>query len=318
MSSRRFSNGFANESSKSLTEALPEILSSNTSKKMKAEALFKLGLQKKEVEYFLKTAVSKPKVQRFTFTYGVEIECITNCVGVKRQLGSMVSLERYNHVDHHDMVFKFTTDGSVEDNNGHGRNWRDGVTADEIGASECVSPVLKGTKGMDAIKIVLNAIRDNGGYVNSTCGLHVHIGAGSLTDKQYVNVFKNYQKLESVIDTFMAPSRRGNCRWARSLQNYDFGYCQTKDNVDSEIGTRYCKVNPEAYEAHGTIEFRQHQGTVNFKKIQMWVKFLGKLVHYSLENVLTENVASIDGIPFLNKTEKAYFKARQTELANRG
>lgn len=317
MSTRSFSNGFQFASSKkSLTEQIDDVKKSRMTKNEKAQALFKLGLMQKEVQDILRARVEpQHRAKRFSFTFGVEIECITNCVGVKRDLGDMISLEHYNHTDHHDMVFKFTTDGSVRDNNGNYRDYRVGVNQDQIGASECVSPVLRGAKGMDAIKKVLTSIKANGGYVNASCGLHVHIGASSLTGEQYVNVFKNYQKLENVIDSFMATSRRGDCRWACSLKDYTFDYCHNQRDVNYQIGTRYCKVNPVAYTAHGTIEFRQHQGTLNEKKIQMWVRFLGKLVQYSLTNVITENVNSIDEIPFLNKTEKDYFKKRAAELA---
>lgn len=316
----RFSNGFANASSKSMTEALPEILSSSAPKSQKAEAMFKLGLRKSEIEYFLQTSVRQPKPisHRFSFTFGVEVECVTNCVGVQRELGdSLIRIEGYNHTDHHDKIFKFVSDGSVADN-GHNRRASYELDRDQIGAAECVSPVLKSGNGYSALKKVVEAINNNGGYVNKSCGLHVHIGADKLSNKQYINVFKNYQKLEGVIDSFMAPSRRGNCRWACSLADYDFSYCQTRADVAAYIDTRYCKVNPMSWSRHHTIEFRQHQGTINFKKISMWIHFLGKLVQYSMNNVLSENVISIDAIPFLNKAEKDFYKARQSEFANRG
>lgn len=318
MARSSFSNGFANASSKSMTEALPEILSSNATKAQKADAMFKLGLRKSEVEYFLHSSVRQPRPvsHRFTFTFGVEIECITNCVGVQRELGNnLIHIESYNHTDHHDNIFKFVSDSSVRDNSDASRY---DLGRDAIGAAECVSPVLKSGNGYSALKKVVTALKDNGGYVNKSCGLHVHIGADMLSDEQYINVFKNYQKLESLIDSFMAPSRRGDCRWACSLVDYNFNACQTRRDVDYIIGTRYCKVNPESWSRHHTIEFRQHQGTINYKKISMWIHFLGKLVQYSMNNVLSEVVTSIDAIPFLNKTEKNYYKARQSEFANRG
>ncbi|MBR1732821.1 MAG: amidoligase family protein, partial [Alloprevotella sp.] len=74
---------------------------------------------------------------------------------------------------------------------------------------------------------------------------------------------------------------------------------------------RYHSVNPIAYSAHGTIEFRQHQGTTNFTKIKNWVSFLAKLVAYSTENVIENEITSIDEIPFLTATEKRYFNSRK-------
>ena len=82
-----------------------------------------------------------------------------------------------------------------------------------------------------------------------------------MSDEAYINVFKNYQKLERVIDTFMARSRRANnSRWCRTLQGYDFTWCTTKSDIlDAMNGNRYFKVNACSYSRHRTIEFRQHQ-----------------------------------------------------------
>ena len=165
----------------------------------------------------------------------------------------------------------------------------------------------KAIKSLDAV----------GARVNSTCGLHVHIGAAKLTGEQYVNVFKNYQKLERLIDSFMAPSRRGNCRWAASLLDKDFSNCHDNYDIRRSVfyGDRYYKVNAESYTRHKTIEFRQHQGSTNYKKIEMWVKFCAKLVGWSRNNVFASEVMNIEDIPFLNKEEKAFFKSRKDAFA---
>ena len=75
-------------------------------------------------------------------------------------------------------------------------------------------------------------------------------------------------------------------------------------------GDRYYKVNAESYTRHKTIEFRQHQGSTNYKKIEMWVKFCAKLVGWSRNNVFTS-----EDIPFLNKEEKAFFQSRKDAFA---
>lgn len=303
-----YTNGFSN--SVSLFTQINDIKNSRSSKEDKVKALISLGLMKKEAEDICKTHINIPvsSHHRFTFTFGVEIECIVNKYDVQNTLGrDLIHIEGYNHTDHHDGIYKFVTDVSVVDDHRH--NYHEGSNA-----IECVSPVLKSVGGMKSLEKVVKAINDNGGYANKSCGLHVHIGAAGLTGEQYVNVFKNYQKLEGVIDSFMAPSRRGNCRWACSLQGFNFSYCHNQRDVESVIGTRYCKVNPESYTRHNTIEFRQHQGTTNFKKMQMWVRFLGKLINYSKSNVLASEVTSIDAIPFLSKTEKDFYKARKNAL----
>lgn len=86
-------------------------------------------------------------------------------------------------------------------------------------------------------------------------------------------------------------------------------------SIVGDNGSRYHKVNAEAYKVHKTIEFRQHQGTTDFEKISHWVRFCAKLVGWSKRFALDSTVASIDEIPFLTKTEKNWFKRRAAVLS---
>ena len=298
---------------KTLNETLAEIQKSNMSVAAKKQACFKLGLTQGDIYalefrgFFATPKRERSTTVRIKLTFGVEIECIVPrdaVEGKARENRLPVHYEGYNHRDNRS-YYKFVTDASVVDNNG--RNNYDGSDA-----IECVSPILdNNTKGLASLENCCKTLNEAGAYVNKSCGLHVHVGIEKLNGEQIVNIYKNYQKLESLIDSFMAPSRRGtDCQWACSLRRYDFSYCHSQSDVFNVIGTRYCKVNPVAYSAHKTVEFRQHQGTVDYKKISMWVKFCTKLVAYSMKNVLAENVNSIENVPFLNAEEKSFFASR--------
>lgn len=242
------------------------------------------------------------KVRR-TLTFGVEIECLMSRDNLRveaERSGLVYQYEGYNHTDNKH-YYKFVSDASIRGEN----------------PIECVSPILSGKRGLDSLKNCCFTLNAAGATVNKSTGLHVHVGADHLTGEQYVNVFKNYKALESVIDGFMARSRRGNdsC-WCKSLAHFDYQYCRNQHDVYNEMnGDRYYKVNPVAFYRHHTIEFRQHQGTTDFKKISAWVNFCVKLVAWSENNVLTSPVESINDVPFLTKTEKAYFTRRAKELA---
>ena len=307
----RYNNGFENGSKKSLNEQVKDIVSSRASRQDKINALVKLGIRENEIQFIMPVygrVKATPKAKAFKFTFGVEIECVMSRIrfeNVASQTGVPYNYEHYNHTDNKE-YFKFTTDSSISRSSN-----REG---DPI---ECVSPILDGTKkGFDKLQLCCKSLNEAGAYVNRSTGLHVHIGARGLTGQQYVNVFKNYQKLEAVIDTFMAESRR-NCHWCATLRGYDFSNCYSQRDVYREMnGDRYHKVNPVSYGAHGTIEFRQHQGSTDFKKIKAWVNFCAKLVAYSMDNVLSESITNVDAIPFLTDTEKSFFKTRQQQLAN--
>lgn len=287
---------------KTLNEEIQEIKNMKGSKAAKKEAFIKLGLRKYEIELLL-SELPKPVREVHKFTFGVEIECLV-AASLMRESATRNAMpfqyEGYNHVDNNH-YYKFVSDSSIRGEN----------------PIECVSPVLTGKAGMKSLENCCKALNEANAQVNVSTGLHVHIGAQNLSDEAYVNVFKNYQKLESVIDTFMARSRRANnSQWCRTLQGKDFSWCTTKSDIyDAMNGNRYFKVNACSYARHQTIEFRQHQGSTDFEKISNWVNFCAKLVAWSKKNVLSSEVASIDEIPFLTKKEKSFFKSRAEVLA---
>lgn len=292
---------------KTLLEEVNDIKNMNASIKTKKAAFIKLGISKYEVDLLMADMVEEKPVmrkRRMTFTFGVEIECLVP-TSIMRECATRNNMpfryEGYNHSDNNH-YYKFVSDSSIRGDN----------------PIECVSPILKGKNGMKSLENCCKSLNEAGAQVNRSTGLHVHIGAAGLTDEAYVNVFKNYQKLEKVIDTFMACSRRANnSRWCQTLQGYDFDSCSVrggKSNVSRLLGDRYFKVNPESYCRHKTIEFRQHQGSTDFVKISNWVNFCLKLVAWSMDNVLTDELTEIDEIPFLTKKEKTFFKNRAEAL----
>lgn len=287
---------------KTLNEEIQEIKNMKGSKAAKKEAFIKLGLRKYEIELLL-SDLPKPVREVHKFTFGVEIECLV-AANLMRESATRNEMpfqyEGYNHVDNNH-YYKFVSDSSIRGEN----------------PIECVSPVLTGKSGMKSLENCCKALNEAGAQVNISTGLHVHIGAANLSDEAYINVFKNYQKLERVIDTFMARSRRANnSQWCRTLQGRNFMWCTTKSDIfDAMNGDRYFKVNACSYARHKTIEFRQHQGSTDFEKISNWVNFCAKLVAWSKKNVLSSEVTSIDEIPFLTKKEKSFFKSRAEVLA---
>ena len=283
---------------KSLSEQVAEVRESMMSKDAKCKALIKLGFTLYEIEFVLRDSQSK-----FGFTFGVEIECLmmrTRFVERARQNGMQYEYQGYNHTDNRSF-YKFVSDSSI-----HGDN-----------PIECVSPILDGNdNGFESLKNCCKTLNEADAKVNRSTGLHVHIGVSGMTDKWFVNIFKNYQKLEQTIDTFMAPSRRrDNNGFCKSLVGFDFNFgCNTIADIQRRLNSRYFKVNPMSINRHGTIEFRQHQGSTDFEKISNWVRFCAKLVEWSAKNVLNYEVSSIDAIPFITESEKAFFKSRAEAL----
>lgn len=286
-----------------LSEMVNDIKGSNMSNAEKKKAILSLGFTEYEATLLTGESAKVSRGNSSTYTFGVEIEMLVPSGAIRERATSNnlpIRYEGYNHTDNK-RYFKFVSDSSIQGTN----------------PIECVSPILSSRGGMKILENACKTINEAGAQVNRSTGLHVHIGAADLTDEQYCNVFQNYKMLESVIDTFMAGSRRANnSRWCRTLQDHTFYKELTKRNLLNIMnGDRYHKVNPCSYHRHQTIEFRQHQGSTDFKKISNWVKFCAKLVEWSKTNRLENPISSIEEIAFLNKTEKSFFKNRATQLA---
>lgn len=303
-----------------------EILNSRLNKTQKMRLLFELGLTKTQaselvgVNYGFAYNVWKAwaegrsttsrRLQTFNFDtveFGVEIEAF----GLKRNeiiteltaAGIEVRGEDYNHSTR--TWWKIVSDSSI-----HGED-----------AFELVSPVLKGTTGLQNLRTTLLIISGLEAKVNKTCGLHIHINAREFTSQTWINLFKNYQTIESLIDTWMAPSRRENhntyCKTLRGIDLEDISK-QSVERTTREISNRffsdrYFKVNIQSFWRHGSVEFRQHAGTTNHKKVTNWILFLARLVEFSKNETLTEGTFQ-EAKRFLNEDLITYFKQRQQEM----
>lgn len=282
-----------------MKDQLTAIQKSGKSLSEKKQMCIKLGLRPRDVEYLEFTGFFAGKI----LTFGVEIECNVRRDRVEACATPAFNFayEGYNHTDNRS-YYKFVTDGSVRGDS----------------PIECVTPILENTTdGFKSLEVCCKCLNDAGAVVNTTCGLHVHVGVGEYTGEEIVNIYKNYQSLERLIDRFMAESRRGdNAYYAGSMLGYDFNTDHNADDLVRHLGGRYFKVNPMAYDRHRTVEFRQHQGSTDYKKISMWVNFCCKLVEWSKSNVLDCEVSDINEVPFINDEEKTFFAGRIAHFAS--
>ena len=168
------------------------------------------------------------------------------------------------------------------------------LISDASAGHEIVSPILRGEEGFKEIEKVCKVLIALGYKVDKSCGMHVHHGANDLSSEQVKAVFALAIKWETVIDHLVAPSRKSNQYCRSNNVNRDLTLIGTKDALNTLKKTahiqhygscghdRYLKVNYTAYLRHGTIEFRQHQGTLDAKKIVWWIiltqNFLTKAV----------------------------------------
>ena len=290
---------------KSLSEQIKDVMQKNASKAVKTQDLIKLGFRKTDIENLFRV-YHVDSDAAIAYTLGVEIECFnvvaSTFIRLAAEQGIEIHRENYNHNARNH--YKVVSDGSIRGEN----------------ALECVSPVLKGKTGLSSLEKVCDCLNQSGAQVNKSTGLHVHVGLQNISFEQYKNIFINYFYLEAAIDSFMAKSRREcnntYCLGFGSIEFDRIKNCSDKGDIALLFNnSRYYKVNPMSYIRHNTIEFRQHQGTTEYAKIEMWVKFICKLVKWSKNNRLDAAIENIEDIPFLNSKEKSYFINRASVLS---
>ncbi len=170
---------------------------------------------------------------------------------------------------------------------------------------EVVSPVLEGEAGLESLRTVVSALKDAGGKVDRRCGMHVHFDAAGLDVSAVRNIVKTYAAFETQIDGFMPPSRRGNANnYCRSLSsvvsNRQFQTAITLQGLAQAQGGRYFKINLQSYQVHGTIEFRQHSGTLDAPKAVNWVRFLAAFIEANQAPTVAPEAAISPAAPALS------------------
>lgn len=312
-----------------MEERIQEILNQEGTKTRKIQQLILLGLTRTQIAQlatngnygFVQNVYAKMKAKGllnmtdaeatergFNRRFGVEFEAYNVDRNVLcdalNEAGIFTIIESYNHITRRH--WKIVTDSSIRGNKGF----------------ELVSPILQGEAGITEMKKVCEILKQCGAKVNLSCGTHVHIDAHSINLGSWKRIYINYARLEKVIDDFMPKSRKGNNNYYTkgfsTMTNFEEKISNARSlvEIDNFFGSRYFKINPKSYARHNTIEFRQHSGTVEFEKISNWVRFLGNLITFSEDNLVTDK--SLEGLAeFNSRGIMNYLRRRTNKLKTR-
>ena len=218
--------------------------------------------------------------------------------------------ERYNH--NATRNWKIVYDGSVM------RGW------------ELVSPPLSGQEGFEEIRSAVKTLVELGCSVSTQTGLHVHHDGQNLSGKAIGQVFGIYASYQTLIDYMVSPSRRSTVgyakrlNWGRITKNgtEKFSKDDRKEAITKirrehgcrhdnscRCGARYHAVNILSILQHGTIEFRQHQGSLNATRIINWILLTQSIIEASRERRSIPKPANVDG---LKDTNGVFYRFRKS------
>lgn len=217
--------------------------------------------------------------------FGVEVEfngCTKQAaIDALRAAGLDVRDEDYNHQTR--SWWKVVYDGSVRNTGtGGAYGW------------ELVSPPLAGEAGREQVRVALRALREAGARVDRTCGLHVHHDMVDMTGEEIAGFVQFYVHRQDAFDTLVSASRRRNTGYARRMS------AQELDAVIASFTTfrrapadvhRYRTVNVQSFPKYGTIEIRQHQGTLNARKVLAWIS-LGQAAIQAVKDDVDEQIGA--------------------------
>lgn len=237
-------------------------------------------------------------------------EFVNGIVRQFRDSGLDIQAEGYNHNTRN--YWKLVPDASISTQEG------DGTRYSGSAGIECVSPVLSGKRGIVDIKKAIRSLRNAGASVNNSVGYHAHFGIGGLSIEHLRNLLYNFRGFEPIIDRIMIPTRRRTIsdpqeryreenlnrgkssysQWAKSLQNSypndnEFWQllesCQNFQQIQERVfrNDRYWKTNMMAYGRYGTIEFRQHGGSLEEDTVIYWLYWLHYLIQVSKRKKLS-------------------------------
>lgn len=108
--------------------------------------------------------------------------------------------------------------------------------------------------------------------MNDTCGLHIHVYAKDLEPKQIGQVLAAYKWVENMIAEIAG---REDVEYARHLTIKEI---KTGIRTGEIANVKMRAVNTGHLNGRGTLEFRQMQGTLNYKRVTVWAWFVRGLV----------------------------------------
>lgn len=162
-------------------------------------------------------------------------------------------------------------------------------------------PYVAPADAWDQLTQILAALRAEGARVDKSCGVHVHMECRDVERKgvkRFVNLWANNQ---DAINLLVPASRRDQTVgyvkrfFPDDLARYNSSGANWRNN-------RYWVVNPCAYIRMGTVEVRQHAGTLQPGKLKHWVAFCLAMMHVAAQARSVRTMTQRDGlVPLLEE-----------------
>ncbi len=201
----------------------------------------------------------------------------------------------YGAKDRQGRTWKATFDSSIiAQKKSGGRTVR---AADEY-KCEVVSPILT-YEDMADLQEIIRQLRHKGAFVNSQCGIHIHVDASRYTPQTLRNLVNIIASKEDILYKALRidPARM---RWCQKTNEKlieainrrkpqtmealkDIWYAgSTRDRDEHYNDTRYHGLNLHSTFTKGTVEFRLFNSTTHAGEIKAYIQFCLAVSHQAL------------------------------------
>lgn len=240
-----------------------------------------------------------------TQRFGIEIEM----TGITREKAAKVIAEyfgtesfyigtyyeTYGAKDRQGRTWKATYDSSIiAQKKSRGRV----VSADETYKCEIVSPILT-YEDLPDLQEVVRQLRHSGAFVNSQCGIHIHVDASRYTPQTLRNLVNIIASKEDILYKALQidPARLRWCKKTneRLLETInrkkpetmealkDIWYAgSNRGRMEHYNETRYHGLNLHSTFTKGTVEFRLFNSTTHAGEIKAYIQFCLAVSHQAL------------------------------------
>jgi len=146
--------------------------------------------------------------------------------------------------------------------------------------------VLTYRKGEEDKVVKLCKFLQKNGYVNKSCGTHVHFDMRHVNSKMVGLYGRRIARCVEALKKILPPSRANNHYCAKDINTFD-------------KGARYAFVNLQSFNKYRTLEVRGHSGTIDATKILNWIQLC--------ESVMSKRIRTKDKkISDLNQVYSLY------------
>ena len=201
----------------------------------------------------------------------------------------------YGAKDRQGRTWKATYDSSIiAQKKERGRT----VSANENYKCEIVSPILT-YEDMADLQEVVRQLRHSGAFVNSQCGIHIHVDASRYTPQTLRNLVNIIASKEDILYKALRidPAR---LRWCKKTNEKlietinrkkpqtmealkDIWYAGSTRGRDEHYNdTRYHGLNLHSTFTKGTVEFRLFNSTTHAGEIKAYIQFCLAVSHQAL------------------------------------